>query len=276
LPDLSAFAAILPRVEATVREAGDIAMEYFRRGALTKAQVSLKHGGSPVTEADLRIDRLLYARLSELAPGVGWLSEETVDSPERLSHETLFIADPIDGTRGFMAGDPCFCVSLALVFGDRPVYGIVHAPALAQTFVASLGGGATLNGAPIYVSTQQQLSGARLAAPDHLHKIMGASGLTYERQPRLPSLAMRLLRVAEGQFDAALARENSCDWDIAAADLILHEAGGVLTDLQGRAPSYNRATPRHSVLAAGPPALQARLIEAASGGAAKSRQASRN
>jgi myo-inositol-1(or 4)-monophosphatase len=84
---------------------------------------------------------------------------------------------------------------------------------------------------------------------------------------------MRLLRVAEGRFDAALARENSCDWDIAAADLILHEAGGVLTDLQGRAPSYNRATPKHPVLVAGPPGLHARLIEAANSGAAGSRQA---
>ena len=273
MPDLSAFAAILPRVEAIVREAGDIAMDYFRHGAPTRAQVSLKHGGSPVTEADLRIDRLLYARLAELAPGLGWLSEETVDSPERLAHETLFIADPIDGTRGFMAGDPCFCVSLALVFGDRPVYGIVHAPALSQTFVASLGAGATLNGAPLAVSTRQELAGARLAAPEHLHKILGGAGLIYERQRRLPSLAMRLLRVAEGRFDAALARENSCDWDIAAADLILHEAGGVLTDLQGRAPSYNRATPKHPVLVAGPPGLQARLIEAASGDAAGSRPA---
>jgi myo-inositol-1(or 4)-monophosphatase len=273
LADFSAFAAILPRIEEIVREAGGIAMEYFRHGAPTQAQVSLKHGGSPVTEADLRIDRLLYARLAELTPGVGWLSEETVDSPERLSHETLFIADPIDGTRGFMAGDPCFCVCLALVFGDRPVYGIVHAPALAQTFVASLGAGATLNGAPLAVSTRQELSGARLAAPEQMHKILGGAGLTYTRQPGLPSLAMRLLRVAEGQCDAALARENSCDWDIAAADLILHEAGGVLTDLQGRAPSYNRTTPVHPVLAAGPPVLQARLIEAASGGAAPGRSA---
>lgn len=273
MPDLSAYAAILPRIEGIVREAGEIALEFFRHGAKTEAQVTLKDCGSPVTEADLRIDRFLYDHLSELAPDVGWLSEETVDSPDRLSREALFVVDPIDGTRGFMGGDPCFAVCVALVIGDRPVYGIVHAPALAETFVATLGCGATLNGAPIAVSSRQDLTGARLAGPEHLHRVLAGGGLIYARQKRLPSLAMRLLRVADGEFDAALARENASDWDIAAADLILHEAGGVLTDLRGRAPSYNRASPKHPELAAGPPGLQAKLIEAASGGAVESPQA---
>ncbi len=74
---------------------------------------------------------------------------------------------------------------------------------------------------------------------------------------------MRLLRVAEGGLDGALARHNACDWDIAAADLILHEAGGVLTDFEGRTPIYNRADTKHPALAAGPPGLQRELIAAA-------------
>ncbi len=268
MPDLSAYAAILPRVEAIVREAGEIAMEFFRHGSPTHAEVNFKHGGSPVTEADLRIDHFLRGRLEKLAPGLGWLSEETADSPERLKSEALFVVDPIDGTRGFAAGDPCFAICVALVIGDRPAYGIVHAPALNETYQASAEGGARRNGAPIAVSQRETLQGARLAAPESFEKILGRSGLAYNAQPRLPSLAMRLLRVASGEFDVALARENSYDWDIAAADLILHEAGGVLTDLEGHAPCYNRATPRHAALAAGPPGLQAQLIEAARAGGA--------
>ena len=89
--------------------------------------------------------------------------------------------------------------------------------------------------------TGKSLTGARLAAPESFDATLRRSGLAYAAQPRLPSLAMRLIRVASGEFDVALARENSYDWDIAAADLILHEAGGVLTDLHGRTPSYNRA-----------------------------------
>lgn len=266
MPELPAFAATLPRVEAIVREAGEIAMSFFRHGSPTEAEVSFKHGGSPVTEADLRIDHFLRARLEKLAPGLGWLSEETADSPERLNAQALFVVDPIDGTRGFAAGDPCFAVCVALVIGDRPVYGIVHAPALDETYQAAAGGGATRNGAPIAVSQRKILQGARLAAPASFDLILGRSGLVYDAQPRLPSLAMRLLRVASGEFDVALAHENSYDWDIAAADLILHEAGGVLTDLEGRAPTYNQGAPRHKALAAGPPGLQAQLIETARGG----------
>jgi myo-inositol-1(or 4)-monophosphatase len=82
-------------------------------------------------------------------------------------------------------------------------------------------------------------------------------------QPRLPSLAMRLLRVADGALDGALARKNAYDWDLAAADMILHEAGGVLTDFSGRALVYNQADPQHPELAAGPPGLQRALIAAA-------------
>jgi myo-inositol-1(or 4)-monophosphatase len=262
LPVSSALAAILPRVEAIVREAGEIALEYFRHGEPTHAEVNLKAGGSPVTAADLLIDHFLRAHLDPLAPDLGWLSEETVDSPDRLSREALFVVDPIDGTRGFAAGDPCFALCVALVVGDRPVYGIVHAPALEQTFIATRGGGATCNGAKIAVSARKTLTGARLAAPESFDTALRRSGLSYAAQPRLPSLAMRLIRVADGEFDVALARENSYDWDIAAADLILHEAGGVLTDLRGRTPSYNQETPKHPALAAGSAPLQAQLIEA--------------
>jgi myo-inositol-1(or 4)-monophosphatase len=267
LTDLSALAEILPRIEASVREAGEIAMEYFHDGAPTHAEVNFKHGGSPVTEADLRIDHFLRDRLQKLAPDLGWMSEETADSPERLAATALFVVDPIDGTRGFAAGDPCFAICVALVIGDRPAYGVVHAPALDQTFTAAAGSGARRNGATIAVSRRETLAGARLAAPHSFDKRLARSGLNYEAQPRLPSLAMRILRVACGEFDAALARENACDWDIAAADLILEEAGGVLTDLDGNTPRYNRASPKHPALAAGPAALQPFLIAAARGNA---------
>jgi myo-inositol-1(or 4)-monophosphatase len=269
LSDLSSFVALLPSVEAIVREAGDIALDYFRHGGPTHARVSHKTGGSPVTEADLHIDRFLRERLGALAPDFGWLSEETADSPERLEREAVFVVDPIDGTRGFAAGDPCFSICVALVANGRPIFGIVHAPALGQTFVATAGGGARRDGVPIAVSARRELTGAKLSAPEPMASDLRRSGLDFLHQPRLPSLAMRLLRVADGDLDAALARKNSYDWDIAAADLILHEAGGVLTDFFGQTPVYNRAEPKHPALAAGPPGLQADLIRAACEGAAK-------
>lgn len=252
-----------------MREAGDIALDYFRHGQPTHAAVSHKDCGSPVTEADLRIDRFLRDRLGALAPDFGWLSEETVDSPGRLGREAVFVVDPIDGTRGFAAGDPCFSICVALVVDGRPFFGIVLAPALDEMFIATVGGGARCNGAPISVSDRRELAGARLSAPEPMASDLRRSGLSFRLQPRLPSLAMRLLRVADGDFDAALARKNACDWDIAAADLILHEAGGALTDFSGRTPIYNQAEPRHPALAAAPARLQAELVRAAAECAAK-------
>ncbi len=258
-------AALAPRVEKILREAGGIALDYFRHGETTRAEIRHKGGGSPVTEADLAIDRFLGEKLPALAPGLGWLSEETADSPDRLARESLFIVDPIDGTRGFAAGDPCFAICAAVVTHGRPVLGVIYAPALDETFVATLGGGAARNGEPIRVSERAELAGASLAAPEKLAADLRLSGLKFVLKPRLPSLAMRLLRVAEGGFDLALARKNSCDWDIAAADLILHEAGGVLSDFDGRTPVYNGADPVHPALAAGPPGLQRALIAIARG-----------
>jgi myo-inositol-1(or 4)-monophosphatase len=256
-------AVLASRVEAILHDAGRIALDYFRPGRAAAAEVTHKHCGSPVTEADLHIDDFLRASLPALAPECGWLSEETADGPERLGRRRVFIVDPIDGTRGFASGDPCFAICVAVVADGRPELGIVHAPALGQTFVATRGGGATLNGAPIRVSARENIFGARLAAPDALVADLRRSGLDFAQKPRLPSLAMRLLRVADGELDGALANRNACDWDIAAADLILQEAGGVLTDFEGQAPIYNRADPKHPALAAGPPGLQRDLIAAA-------------
>jgi len=249
-----------------VREAGEKALGFFRHGAATHAEVSHKHGGSPVTEADLLVDNYLREKLAPLAPEFGWLSEESVDSPDRLQRRAIFIADPIDGTRGFAAGDPCWAVCVAVVVDGSPVYGIVHAPALQETFVAHVGGGAFLNGQSIRVSSPPALAGARLAAPDNLLVAIRQSGVSINLQPRLASLAMRILRVASGEFDAALAAKNAYDWDIAAADLILREAGGVLSDLAGHIPCYNRPAPQHPALAAASPGLHAQLLSIAGDG----------
>jgi myo-inositol-1(or 4)-monophosphatase len=114
------------------REAGAIALTYFRPGERTSARIDYKAGGSPVTEADFAVDAFLRARLGAAFPGAGWLSEETEDDPRRLACSNILIVDPIDGTRGFLAGDPRWAVSIALVVAGRPVAGVVHAPALAE------------------------------------------------------------------------------------------------------------------------------------------------
>jgi myo-inositol-1(or 4)-monophosphatase len=248
---------------AAAQEAGAIAMNFFDRGGPTSARIDYKAGGSPVTEADLAVDAFLRARLAEAFAGAGWLSEETEDDSSRLACARVLIVDPIDGTRAFVAGDPRWAVSIALVVDGRPVAGVVHAPALAETYAAAQGAGAILNGAPIRVSTRQGLHEARIAGPKPMvEAIARAAKLSFVVEPKIPSLAYRMARVASGALDLALASEKSHDWDIAAVDLILQEAGGGLVEAAGRPLRYNRVETRHGVLFGAPMGMIGRFLEA--------------
>src|ERR671911_308098 len=156
--------ALMPAVREAAREAGRIACRYFERGAKTTARIWSKHGGSPVTEADVAVDSFLKVELSAALPEAAWLSEETADDPARLDARLVWIVDPIDGTRAFLSGSPDWCVSLALLADGRPIFGHVFAPAWDQLYEAVLGQGATRNGEPIAVSAETDLRGSRVAA----------------------------------------------------------------------------------------------------------------
>ncbi len=161
--DIDALAARDLLVSAA-REAGAVALEYFNPGGRTSAHVVTKAGGSPVTDADLAADALLKRRLRAALPDAGWLSEETVDDFERLSRRSLIIVDPIDGTRAFMTGDPRWAVSVALIVDERPVAGVVYAPALDETYAAARARGATFNGASDH--SRRRLAAARRRWPE--------------------------------------------------------------------------------------------------------------
>ena len=246
------------------RGAGTLALAYFRPGAATSAGISHKAGGSPVTEADYLVDRYLRQRLETLVPEAGWLSEETEDTSARLSKDIVLVIDPIDGTRGFMRGHGAWAIAIALVEQGRPLIGIVHAPALGETYVAVRGAGARLNDTAIEVSKLVALGeGARVAAPVLLAEQLREAGLQFALQPKIPSLALRIVNVASGALDAGFASENAHDWDIAAADLILLEAVGRLASLDGCAIVYNRGDTRHGLLTAAPAQIHAEVNAAA-------------
>ena len=260
--DRSALAA-RDCLAAAAREAGALALGFFRLGAATSAEVQSKSGGSPVTEADLAADALLKQRLREAFPEAGWLSEETADNAERLKRRALLVIDPIDGTRAFVAGDPRWAVSAALVVDGRPVAGVVHAPALDETYAAARGAGATFNGAPIAVAGPYDPRRFSAAGPRPVLDAMGARlSATIDIAPRVPSLAYRLCLVARGAIHFAVAGANSHDWDIAAVDLLLEEAGARLADRSGDRLLYNTRQIRRGALLAVPEPLAQRLLEA--------------
>ena len=237
-------------------EAGELAMRFFRRNPSAWA----KEGGSLVTEADIAVDDLLRTMLLAARPHYGWLSEETADDAARQALTTIFVVDPIDGTRSFVAGEDFWCVSLAVVSGGRPVAVVLFAPARGEVYTASEGGGARLGEERLSVSGRSELAGARLAGPRGWVRTDAVRESGAEVAAHIPSLAYRLTQVAAGRLDAAFASPRAHDWDLAASDLLVHEAGGRLTGLDGNPPLYNKAEPRHGVLAAANSRLHPRLL----------------
>jgi myo-inositol-1(or 4)-monophosphatase len=239
-------------LSAAAREAGALALRYFRREPKSWA----KGETSVVSEADLEVDRLLAGRLLAARPGYGWLSEETAEDVAQLGRERVFVVDPIDGTRGFLAGEAEWTVSLAVVEDGRPVAAALFAPALGTMFEASAGGGASRNGVSLRASTRTEIAGANLAGSRRLvREILETSSISLEYRGFVPSLAYRFALVAAGEVDVAVARRGAYDWDLAAADLLVQEAGGRLADLDGDRPRYNGPNRRHAALVAAAPGL---------------------
>lgn len=245
-------AADLALVTEMGRSAGALALTFFRRDVTqwTKGETL-----SPVSEADIAVDQYLKTHLGAARPGYGWLSEETADDATRLSTRRLFVVDPIDGTRAFLAGQPDWVVSIAVVEGGVSVAACLVAPVSGEVFTAARGGGANKDGHAIATTTTARPEEARVAgakAPLDWHLPAFAATV-----PRIGSLALRFARVADGTIDAAFAKEGSHDWDLAATDLIVREAGGVVVGLDGERPRYNRSALRHPSLIAAGGALEA-------------------
>jgi myo-inositol-1(or 4)-monophosphatase len=199
--------------------------------------------------------------LPPLVPDAGWLSEETEDNPARMKTSKVWVVDPIDGTRAFLDNRPDWTVSIALVEDSRPSVAALYAPITGEMFLATRGGGATRNGARLKIPPGDSLDGARIAAPKSHLDLLAAIDPRVRPQPKIFSLALRTARVATGELEAAFSSKNSHDWDLAAADLLVHEAGGAVTDLAGAAIAYNRPDPVHGTLIAAGADRHRALIE---------------
>jgi myo-inositol-1(or 4)-monophosphatase len=244
--DASDLPALANALASVVREAGAIAFAAFGKSIKTW----VKEHNSPVTEADIAVDIMLRECLTTIAPDAGWLSEETEDDLARLEASRVWIVDPIDGTRAFMAGLPDWAISVALVEARRPVVAALYVPVTDEFFAAVAGAGATRNGVPITASPGGAIEGARIGGPRGFLDRIAAVAPPFTIPPRIHSLALRLARVADGTIDAAFASQTSRDWDLAAADLLVHEAGGALTTAGGMTLAYNGVTTAHDILVA--------------------------
>lgn len=226
------------RLQEIVREAGRIA--HSRWPGIGHALSSWdKTPGNPVSEADLEVDRFLKRELGRLLPSAAWLSEETADDKVRTASGLIWLVDPIDGTRDFVAGRTGWAVSVALVSSNRPLIGMLAAPARGEEWMAVAGQGATLNDVPIRASTRTEFPGSRV--PTHTLPKEG-SDLVAVEQPN--SIALRIAMVADDRADLVATLRWGYEWDIAAATLIAREAGAEVSDAFGRPLAYNKHDPR--------------------------------
>ena len=242
---------------SAVREAGAIALQHFR----TEVRAWQKEGGTPVSDADIAVNQHLHRRLGDARPHYGWLSEETEDDPARLTRRRVWVVDPIDGTKAYLAGTPHFCHAVALVEDGKPILAALFNPAVDEFYEAAVGLGAKLNGCPIRVSERSELEGCRIAAfePMFRHPAWREPWPPMDVVPR-DSAAYRFALVASGAVDAALGLNSKNDWDLAAADLIVREAGGRVTSHDGHALTYNTERATHRSFSAAGPAMHDALF----------------
>ena len=226
----------------------------------TEPHVHHKSPDQPVTEADLAADRLLRETLLRARPSYGWLSEETADDNARLDRTRVWVVDPIDGTRSFIAGRPEFSISVGLVENGQPVVGVVLNPALDEVYWAVRGAGAwgaTAGGparllcvrsgdddAPTLVASRSEMWAG------DIEPILAALPRDWQVE-LLGSTAFKMARIAAGRGDAFISRGPKSEWDVCAGALLVELAGGRATDLEGRTFRFNRRrTERRGTVAA--------------------------
>ncbi|MCY3985381.1 MAG: 3'(2'),5'-bisphosphate nucleotidase CysQ [Roseovarius sp.] len=217
-------------------------------------------GEGPVTSVDLAVNELLKTRLLNARRDYGWLSEESKDCRGRRNAKCVFVIDPIDGTRSFIDGSGTWAHSIAVAEQGLITAAVVYLPMLDKLYSAAKGRGATLNGKPVRVGKRTSLAGANvLAAKSGLAPERWKEGVPDVNRAFRPSLAYRLCLVAEGCFDATFTLGKTWEWDIAAGDLILREAGAATSDRHGNPLVFNTSARRLEGMLAANPALHEEL-----------------
>lgn len=219
--------------------------------------VQIKPDGSPVTNADLEVNRIVQEALFAVYPDDGWLSEESPDTPIRLKKNRVWILDPIDGTRPFIKNLPQFAISLALIDHGQASIGIIFNPATREYYSAVRGEPATVNGCPIHVS---RTTGHRLSFLVNTGPIDRTTIRTWRETANcrnlMGSIAYSLALVAAGQIDGVINIGTQNEWDIAAALLLVQAAGGVVLDRDLKSIQCNQPHPTvNGIIAARPDAI---------------------
>lgn len=226
---------------SAAQKAGQIIRNYYDQAYV----VEEKAVGHPVTVADRFADAIIKKVILSSYPDDGWLSEETKDNPDRLKKERVWIVDPLDGTKEFIQKIPEFAVSIALCENGLPIIGVIYNPLTEEMFTAQKGKGAFLNGAPIQVSDQKELSQAIILASRS--EIKRGEWKPFEEKFILQEsggMAHKMAMVAYGDADGSFSLTPKTEWDFCAGVLLIEEAGGKVSQVDGKKFVFNKPNPR--------------------------------
>ncbi len=248
----------LALMRQATREAGELALGFFGDQSNSAWR---KEDGSSVSDADIAVDQLLHERLLAARPDYGWLSEETEDDQKRLEKSRVWIVDPIDGTRAFLKNKPHWLVSVALFVEGEVQLGCLYNPVSEEFFEAQKGKGAFLNDKRILIEGQNDIAGATIiVSQGRLAGKIWPQPWPQVNSFMVNSVAYRMALVASNRADAMLALSGKSDWDLAAADLIVREAGGKVSDHKGNEFTFNRKNTRHQSVMVANPALYEQML----------------
>lgn len=234
----------LQTAERAALAAGELIAAHYARGPIA---VETKADDSPVTQADRDANAKILEVLGEAFPEDAILSEETPDDHARLARRRVWIVDPLDGTRDFVARTGQFSVHVGLAVDGEAVVGVVYQPVTGALFSAARGMGAFrvegTSGSQLRVSTVSELAAlrigvSRLNLSDRLKRCLHASGL--ERTVPMGA-SVKHTALAAGELDAVInLSAGELEWDTCAPEVVIREAGGVVTDGEGRPFRYNQ------------------------------------
>jgi myo-inositol-1(or 4)-monophosphatase len=229
-----------------VKEAGVMAFAMHAKGF----EVQHKDDGSKVTSVDLAVDAFLHNTLLQQRSDYGWLSEEQPDNGSRHTSEKFFIVDPIDGTSAFASGHEHWCVAAGIVDDQGVAACALYQPRRARLFHASRGQGSWLNGKTLTCPDSVKLDGSRLLATGRTRHALEPR--VHAQSTSLP-LLMRFAALAANEGDIALSMGPRNDWDIAPGVLLVQEAGGIATQVDGAPFDFRSPVAKQNgILVAGP------------------------
>ena len=227
--------------KVAARNAGKILIKHLESHS-QDIKYKEESGNSPVTAADFEADQYLSSFLGGEFPNDGWLSEETIDTFERLDKKRVWIIDPLDGTKEFIKKLPEFCVSIALVENELPVIGVIYNPVSDEMFYAQKNKGAFLNGKQIKISSVQDMKHASIVVSraERTKGLWNNYKSNFSSIKSVGSIAYKLGLAASGFYDITATVAPKNEWDICAGDCIINEAGGIMKKITGKNILYNQ------------------------------------